>query len=221
MIRSVYRKMLDLLFPGKCIFCQRILTDDEVCACKRCLLELSVHSGENIKVGGASACYSVFYYEKSVRDAVLRFKFSRRESYKDYFGLLMHSVFSAKLIDSVDVISWVPISRRRLRHRGYNQSELLAKEIGTRSGVSTVASLRKIRDNPAQSSLCTEAARRANVLGAYIPMNEELWRGKHILLVDDVVTTGATLEECIRILLTAGAKSVCCLTLAATREHKI
>jgi len=71
------------------------------------------------------------------------------------------------------------------------------------------------------TSLLSTAARKANVLGAYVPHDLEHWRDKRILLVDDVLTTGATLEECIRVLLTAGAESVQCIVLAETPEHEV
>ena len=82
--------------------------------------------------------------------------------------------------------------------------------------------LNKVQDNPAQSGLQGEAARRANVLGVYDPADPELIRDRRVLLIDDIHTTGATLSECVRVLRDNGADSVLCLTAARTpkREKK-
>ena len=77
--------------------------------------------------------------------------------------------------------------------------------------------LRKERDTPAQSGLTEDAQRRANVLGAYTPVDRSLVEGKRVLLIDDVVTTGATLSECARMLRTMGAADVVCAALARAR----
>ena len=78
--------------------------------------------------------------------------------------------------------------------------------------------LRKVRDNPPQSGLEDAAARRANVLGVYEPVDPAAFRGKRLLLIDDILTTGATLTECVRVLKDAGAADVVCLTLAMVRD---
>ena len=77
--------------------------------------------------------------------------------------------------------------------------------------------MRKSRNNPAQSGIRDEAARRANVLGAYEIVDPELIRGRRVLLLDDVITTGSTVSECARVLRTFGAEDVVCATLA--RAH--
>ena len=87
-------------------------------------------------------------------------------------------------------------------------------------GTKPVRLLNKIQDNPAQSGLQGEAARRANVLGAYRLRPGAAVEGKRILLVDDVITTGATISECARILRTVGAREVVCATLARARDQK-
>ena len=121
--------------------------------------------------------------------------------------------------EGFDYLTWVPVSDRRKRQRGYDQSELLAQSVGRELGMAPVRLLKKIRDNPPQSG--TEAEnRKANVLGVYRYSGTESIRGKRILLLDDVFTTGATAEECARVLLTAGAQRVSCGTIAAARHRK-
>ena len=108
------------------------------------------------------------------------------------------------------------MSRRRLRKRGYDQAELLARSACRRWDVKPVRLLEKIRDNPAQSGMTDAAARRANVEGVYRAAEPESIQGRRILLVDDICTTGATLVECAGILRSAGAAEVVCAVVART-----
>ena len=100
----------------------------------------------------------------------------------------------------------VPVSAKRRRSRGYDQTELLAHAVARELELPCTQTLQKIRHNPAQSSQRDAAARRANVLGAYRAVSPERFAGRSVLLIDDILTTGATLSECSRVLLTAGAK---------------
>ena len=119
-----------------------------------------------------------------------------------------------------DLLSWAPLSRKRLRRRGYDQARLLARAVGERLNVPVTPVLVKRRDIPAQSGLLEQAARRANVLGAYELLPGAEVTGRRVLLVDDVVTSGATLSECARVLLTAGAAQVCAVTLAQAGQSR-
>ena len=118
-----------------------------------------------------------------------------------------------------DTVTWVPVSKKRLRQRGYDQARLLAESACRRWDTKPVALLRKVADNPAQSGLTEAAARRANVLGVYEALPEAA--GKRVLLIDDICTTGATLTECVRVLKDGGAESVACAAVALTREKKV
>ena len=112
----------------------------------------------------------------------------------------------------------MPVSRQRLRKRGYDQARYLCASLCVDWHTEPQETLRKVRDNPAQSGLEDAAARRANVLGVYEAVKPEKIAGKRFLLVDDICTTGSTLGECVRVLKAAGAAEVVCLTLAVTRE---
>ena len=98
--------------------------------------------------------------------------------------------------------------------------ELLAKAVGQELGMEPISTLRKVRHNRPQSRIHGQAQRRANVLGVYRPVCPEMVKDQRILLLDDIVTTGATAGECARVLLTAGAKEVHCGFLAAANHHK-
>lgn len=121
--------------------------------------------------------------------------------------------------EGFDILTWVPISKLRKLRRGYDQVQLLADTVGGELGMQPVCLLKKIRNNPPQSGITGSAQRRANVLGVYQITQAELVQGKRILLLDDVITTGATLSECARVLLTAGAKEVHCGAVAVARHN--
>ena len=120
--------------------------------------------------------------------------------------------------EGFDVLTWVPVSRLRKFRRGYDQVELIAKAVGRELGMTPVPLLTKIRHNRPQSGIHGSAQRRANVLGVYRETNREAIAGKKILLLDDILTTGATAGEASRVLLTAGAKEVHCAAVAAARK---
>ena len=120
--------------------------------------------------------------------------------------------------DGFDVLTWIPVSRARKFRRGYDQVELLARSVGKELAVELVPVLRKIRNNRQQSKIRDAAVRRANVLGVYRVTDPDSVRGKRVLLLDDILTTGATASEAARVLLTAGAKEVHCAAVAASRK---
>ena len=117
-----------------------------------------------------------------------------------------------------DTVTWVPVSPRRLRQRGYDQARLLAEEAARVLEVPALPLLSKTRDTPPQSGLEEAGQRRANVLGVY--RAPDAAAGLRVLLADDVVTTGSTLSECARTLLTAGAAELVCVTLAQARKDR-
>ena len=112
------------------------------------------------------------------------------------------------------------IAKLRRFHRGYDQVELICNEVGKELSVLPVRTLRKIRNTPPQSGIKDVSRRRANVLGAYTACDSAAIKGKRILLLDDVITTGATLSECSRVLLTAGACDVTCAAIACSLGEK-
>lgn len=211
--------LLDLLFPPKCPFCQSILETpaDPVCpACQKALPWLIGRAGER-KVDFTRGCCSPLAYRGTVRKSVHRYKFSGVRAYARPFGLLMAQCVQDRPEMAPELITWAPLSRKRCRERGYDQGELLARAMAKRLGLPAAATLVKARHTQPQSGLDSAEARRANALGAYAILNGAEVAGKRVLLADDVVTSGATLSECARTLLEAGAECVWCVTLAQAR----
>ncbi len=216
-MRELLNRALALLYPPRCAFCHNLMPRD-VPVCRHCLDTIPRTEGaaQSQRFAHVSRCVSPLYYEGTVRDSLLRYKFRSLTGYAKIYG-----EFLAKCIDengiSCDSITWVPLSSRRKHSRGYDQAQLLALELSRRTGIPCVRLLRKIRNNPAQSGTGGRAERKANVAGLYRAVSPDQIAGKRILLVDDIVTTGATLSECASMLRKAGAADVCAVTVACGR----
>lgn len=207
------------LFPPKCILCGRLLERGELDLCRKCRVEAPAFSKGKLKLQFLDSCAVVWYYEGSVRRSLLRYKFYHARTLAPGYGRLLAMKLLNEYPEGFDLLTWVPISPWRKFWRGYDQDELLARNVGRELGMEPVPLLKKIRNNPPQSGITGYSRRRANVLGAYRVENKELIREKRILLIDDIITTGATAGECARMLLTEGAKEVHCAVVAAAR-HK-
>lgn len=209
-------RLRDLLFPPRCVFCRKILKDGLLCPDCRDKLP---RCGRVITRGEFfSKCCAPLFYTGSVRDALLRYKFNGRRGYAALFAQLMAESVGEELAGEYDIVTWVPVSARRLHERGYDQAELLARSLAAILGAPVERLLKKSRHTNANSSLSGRAARAANILGAYEAIDRETVRGKRVLLIDDIFTTGATMSECARILLMAGAEDVVCCTVACAGE---
>ena len=123
-----------------------------------------------------------------------------------------------ELPGAYDIITWVPLSRKRLRERGYDQARLLAKATAKTLGMPLTPTLYKQRNTQPQSGTGDAAKRRANITGAYRMKKGADVTGKRVLLIDDIVTTGSTLLECARVLGKAGAEQVVCATVARAAD---
>jgi len=157
------------------------------------------------------------YYEDDVRASFLRYKFAGATAYADVYGEIMSKSIDEYKI-SCDIITWIPLSRRRLKSRGYDQAELIAGKLAELRGIKCVKLLEKTRHTKAQSKTGSAEKRHANISGAYRAVNPKETVGKHILLVDDIVTTGATVSEAAAVLKSAGASELTVLSLARKRD---
>lgn len=217
---SVWSEFLNLLFPPRCPFCGKIQGAAGVCPkCEKAISWTEQGQREQMLPGGAR-CVSPLWYEDAARDGILRYKFNGASGAADTLGGLLADCAAENYSGDFDCVTWVPVSRKRLRMRGYDQAYLLAEAACRRWNTKPERLLKKPEDNPAQSGLKGASVRRANVLGVYEVINADKIKGQRILLVDDVVTTGSTLAECVRVLRDTGAKDVVCVTLARTRASK-
>ena len=156
---------------------------------------------------------SLFRFDGAMRQAILSFKYRNVKALTPLLAQLMAEYLVANPLPA-EVLVPVPLHRRRLRQRGYNQASLLAAELGRLSSMPVVeGSLVRLRDTPAQTRTRSAEERQSNVAQAFSCRNQEL-DDKRVLLIDDVCTSGATLDACATALKAAGATSVWGLTVA-------
>ena len=213
----LYHYLMHLLFPPKCVLCGTLLKGAELDLCRDCRAEAPAYPNRKEKLQFLDSFTAVWYYEGNVRHSLLRYKFYGARKHADSYGRLLAMRLLETNPEGFDLLTWVPVSRLRKLRRGYDQVELLAKAVGRELEMQPQPLVRKIRHNRPQARITGSAQRRANVLGAYRMENVDI-SGKKILLLDDILTTGATAGEVARVLLTAGAKEVHCAAVAAARK---
>jgi ComF family protein len=218
---------LDLLFPPRCLGCG----DWDSFLCPRCKESLPKLKPPYCTLCGApldrgnlcpqcaekplaiDGIRSPFLYQGLVRDAIHSLKYGRLKALAQPLSQLLFEYLSSHPLPA-DTLLPVPLHPKRIRERGYNQSSLLARELGRLIHLPVIEnSLFRLRNTPPQVRLTSAEERHANVQGAFECKGQELY-GKHILLIDDVCTTGATLNACALALKGAGVISVWGLTLA-------
>ena len=211
---------MSLLFPEKCILCGRILERSEMDLCHTCRVEAPECPVGKQKRTFLDSWVAIWYYKDYIRGSILRYKFGHARHYAHGYGRILAMKLSREHPEGFDILTWIPISPLRKLVRGYDQVELLARAVGRELGMEPVRCLRKIRHNRPQSGISGSAERRANVLGVYRMEKKAAVRDKRILLLDDIITTGATAGEAARILLTAGAREVHLGCIAAAHSDK-
>jgi competence protein ComFC len=162
-------------------------------------------------VRGFDAAYSFGFYEDELRKLIHLFKYGRIQTLSAPLGRLLTLALPRE--QNFDVIVPMPLHWHKRWQRGFNQAELLAREIGRRTNAPVRNALRRVRNTASQAGL-TSAKRRKNVSGAFQAKRRSKLNGSRVLLIDDVMTTGATAASCARALKRGGASQVTLLTLA-------
>jgi ComF family protein len=162
-------------------------------------------------VRGFDAAYSFGFYQDDLRRLIQLFKYGRIQTLSAPLGRLLARALPRE--QSFDVIVPTPLHWRKRLQRGFNQADLLAREIGRRTHTPVRNALRRVHNTAPQAGL-TSAKRRENVSGAFQMKRRRALNGQRVLLIDDVMTTGATAASCARALKRGGAQQVTLLTLA-------
>src|SRR5471032_959305 len=233
MVGSVAKAVLDLLFPPLCIGCRAPVGEAGFCAscwsgitildgpgCACCGLPFPVAlEGENIcaaclaKPPAFDSARAILVYDQTSRGAILALKHADRLDLVPGFTRWLSRIGRAALEDS-DMVVPVPLHPFRLWRRRYNQSAELARRLARDGSLSYATTMARSRPTPSQGAMASAKARRRNVLGAFNIPDPAIVAGRRVLLVDDVLTTGATVEACARALKRAAAKRVHVLALA-------
>ncbi len=217
-MHPVLTAVLDLIFPPHCPCCRRILSDSRALACPQCYAGLPWLTAEDPPQPGdaLSVCVSAGWYLGDLREIFHAYKFEGQRQLSSALVLPLAEQVRRHYDGAFDLITWVPVSPKTLKARGYDQSQLLAQALAAALDKLAVPLLRKQRHTPAQSSLSSPADRRLNVSGAFSLTDPSAIATQRILIVDDVITTGATLEEASRVLRQAGAAKVMGATFCRT-----
>ena len=212
--------LLDLLFPMKCPFCQHILEDSRAPACPGCQKMLPWLSGREAErpVEFTSGCLSPLAYRDRVPDSIHRYKFPGTPSYAGAYGLLTAQCVRDNRAAPLDLVTWIPLSPKRRRKRGFDQAEALARAVARGRARPRRGAVGKVRHHDPPAPRHQATGRRAHGRRVYRLKESVDLAGLRVLLVDDVVTSGATLSECARLLRSAGAAEVLCATLAQARR---
>lgn len=210
--------ILRILFPPKCALCKKLLLEQETDLCHSCRQHTPEFHKPKLKLSFVARWTGLWYYKDNVRQSLLRYKFYGKRSYADTYGRLLAMKLQTSGLDDFDLLTWVPVGPLRRLRRGYDQVELLAHQAARELGVVPTRTLKKVRNTPPQSGIPDAPRRRANVLNAYKAVNVPALQGKRILLLDDILTTGATASECARVLRTAGAAEVTFAVIAVAKH---
>lgn len=241
---TIWQRFLNILLPPRCIKCGKILSEKNgLCAdcfskitfisaplCQRCGMPFA--ESANLKFGTVQYCgaclqkkkflfalqRSAFIYDDESKDLILDLKFRDRTNTAETLANMMYAAGHDIWHEAPDLLIPVPIHRLRLLKRRYNQSALLCKYLTVKSGIpADYTSLVRALNTVPQVQL-SGAARRNNLKHAFAVENPQNLRGKKVVLIDDVTTTGSTLNECAKVLHKAGAAAIYSLTLARTKE---
>ncbi len=238
LLRDMYETAINFLYPAECRVCEEFLGATSIpYICENCWQDIQFLEGPWCDICGTpgikglcDACAttpprygklrSVAFYQTTLQQGIHFFKFEKKKVFARHLIQLINAhIPSDCSIAAYDFILPVPIHKKRLRERGFNQATLLANGIAKAGGVPILANtLIRKRHTIAQSSLDREA-RQQNLIGAFEIRNPDIIRGKRLLIFDDVFTTGATIREIVSELWTADPVEVDVLTLARTLDN--
>lgn len=207
--------VLDFLFPPACVVCGKI---DKNWLCPKCQVRVE-RLEKSFQVDIQNKKYEkllyIFKYESLIRKLILGYKFSNKAYINNFFAnIIIKNEKNYNLLKQYDMIIPVPMHKKKMLKRGYNQTELISEKIAKNLGIANRPDiLQKVVNTTTQSKLGGKA-RQTNIQHAFFIKNDIEVEDKKIILLDDIYTTGATSEECSRVLKDAGAADVLILVLA-------
>lgn len=241
-LKNIWLKFEDLFMKNhECICCGREIPDkSDFQICEDCFSKIEFldgvtckKCGEKLNIANANVCdlckekdynfdqnFSACYYTEIPARIVKLFKFNHRKYYAKYIAKIMQE--KLKFPDDIDYITFVPLSKARQRERGYNQAEELAKLLGEAYQIEVISLLCKPKDGKHQAKL-DQKERLLNLKDSFSAEeeNKSKIKGKNILIIDDVFTTGTTLNECSKVLKKNKASKIYTATFAKTKFNSL
>lgn len=207
--------VIEFLFPPACSVCGKIDKNWLCPKCQKRVERLEKSCLENVPNRKYEKLLYIFKYESLVRKLILSYKFSNKAYLNHFFAnMISRNSENIKILKEYDMIIPVPMHKKKMQKRGYNQTELVANELEKSLGIPVRKDiLSKVVNTTTQSKLGGKA-RQTNIQHAFFIKNDIEVEDKKIILLDDIYTTGATSEECSRILKDAGAHEILVLVLA-------
>lgn len=229
--RTYLNDFVDLLFPRCCEACEGALGGNEYLICTQCQVTLPRVESDSVAKAAVSAkfvgyrevkgvvSFLAFTKKGKVQNLLHALKYQNKPEVGVLLGKMMAQELAEKgLFPVADLVVSVPLHKKRRRERGYNQSDVFAEGLSEITGIPWSGSaLARIRYTKSQTGK-TKVERQENVKDIFEALEPQQIRGKRIILVDDVLTTGATLESCLEVLLRAGCDSVSIMTIAAAQQ---
>lgn len=215
-MKVIAKNFLNLLYPLHCLGCETALEAmNEFHLCGHCAASINHNAMPPFELDDSRVkAYSACLYDDALKELVHSFKYKGKTVLAKIFSKLMIDYIkdNPEIID-VDLVTIVPLHKERLREREFNQSLLIANPISREYSLVLINTLEKIRKTRYQNELL-KSERLKNLKKAFSVSPGADIKDKKILLIDDIMTTGSTLGECAKTLLSGGAKSVKCFTLA-------
>lgn len=218
---ALMEDLKNILFASRhiCYLCREERCGEKAYICPDCHGRLDILNEEiHIDSPYISKTYYSLSYNRFIREKIRDYKFNGKNYlYKPFGEIMVETARKAGIHKEVDLICYIPSHRRKEALRGYNQAELLGRHISRRLGIPlSIGNLIKIKWTKDQSGL-NRLERKSNLGKSFRIKDEKEIRGKKILLIDDIITTGGTLEECSRVLIEKGVKNLVGLTLTSTK----
>ncbi len=221
----MFEVIFNLIFPPKCIFCGKLLNYDvKLFICNNCYPKIPYIKNGKINLIKTNSYFDdvicICEYSGIIKEALIRYKFFNRPSYYMTFAQMMYDKIS-EMPDwkKADIILSVPLHRKKERKRGYNQARLIAKQLGKLLGIRESECLLVRTKNTDSQSLLNRTDRLKNVKDAFEVTDARSVNGKFVLIVDDILTTGTTLNECCKVLKNAGAEIITAAVVATGRKY--
>ena len=235
LIKKNIKVIIDLIFPKKCIICDKHDCQNEICT--ECWVKIKFISQPSCFICSTPFLYeeekeaicapcivnkpnydraiAILEYDDASKKIIHKFKYNDQLHILNYIVNLMTNI-GKEIFNNIDMIAPVPIHKYKLLKRGYNQSALIAMNIASRKNLPYLPQLLiKSKNTIAQTGL-KKSQRISNISNSF-KLNHKFYAnlaGKNILLIDDVITTGSTINECSRVLKKEGANKIFVLTLA-------